>query len=65
MSGMSSITLIVFVGDLTLSRLIIQLYNENLMDGIKVTRYFFLTYLLFVDDILIFSIGEVEEWSRR
>lgn len=47
-----------------LSRLILLAKAQGSITGIKTSRHFFITHLLFVDDVLIFGAGTLEEWSQ-
>jgi hypothetical protein len=46
-----------------LSRLIKQATQEGRLVGIKISSVIKITHLLFVDDVLIFGKGSIEEWS--
>lgn len=45
-----------------LSRLIIQAKDAGRILGMKVTKSHNITHLLFVDDVLLFGIGQFAEW---
>lgn len=47
----------------TLILVIIQTKLENNIKGVNVTSLIQITHLLFVDDVLIFGLGIVEEWT--
>ena len=45
-----------------LSRLLLEEKEDNLITNIKVSGSIFLTQTLFVNDVLIFGMGELSEW---
>ena len=48
----------------SLSLLIKQAQHDGLVMGFKVSSSLNLTHLLFVDDVLLFGLGNVEEWQH-
>lgn len=47
----------------TLNLLVKQAKNEHKIKGIKVPYEISLTHFLFVDDVLLFGWGSIEEWE--
>ena len=48
----------------SLSLLVNQAHLESHIQGIKVSSSLHLTHLLFVDDVLLFGVGTIEEWKH-
>ena len=48
----------------SLSLLVNQAHHDGLIQGIKVSSSLHLTHLLFVDDVLLFGVGTIEEWQH-
>lgn len=46
-----------------LSRLINEAKKKMKIKGIKISSSLFIMHLLFVDDVLIFGVGSVAEWT--
>ena len=47
-----------------LNLLVAQAKRDKRIKGIKVSRKICITHLLFVDDVLIFGWGSLNEWSK-
>jgi hypothetical protein len=46
-----------------LSRLIKNAIHQGIIKGIKISQYFFIMHLLFVDDIILFGESTVKKWE--
>lgn len=45
-----------------LSQLVLQAKSIGNVKGIKVSDHHYITHMLFVDDVLLFGIGHIDEW---
>ena len=61
---MSPITTPLYSDIETLSLLISNAQHRGPISGIKVSQSLYLTHLLFVDDVILFGTGTVEEWQN-
>ena len=46
------------------SKLLLQEKENKLIKGIKVSGSIYLTHTLFVDDVMIFGMGDIYEWTH-